>query len=276
MSLPGPPAHVSFPFPPTRRSFPTPPIKRSFPLPPRKASFPLPPRMRSFPAPPKTLSAPGPAQTRSAPPFPRIVSDPPRPTMTSFSDVPVKVSVAAVPQRVAFRPRQDGGGSGEAVVPYCVFVPRSLIAPTLFPEKSFVPTNVRLHSELAMFSPYAWVLVACVSVAVFPSTRLSSQVVESVEVMRIPSRFGVSSELFVMWFPEIRFRSLLWILMPFSPALSMVFPMMTLSLDFLLGCAWIVWDLVASIPSLTVSWIVHPSTRLLLEARNWIPSLYVP
>src|SRR5918992_2307683 len=161
-------------------------------------------------------------------------------------------------------------------VPYWVLVPTSLIAPTRFPEKSFVPTNVRLHSEWLMLRPYLCVFVAWLSVAVFASTRLSSQVIESPEVTWIPSRLATSSELFVTVFPVTRFRSLLWILIPFSPALLMVFPMMTLSFDFLLGWAWLAWALVASIPSLTVSWMKHPSTRLLVEARNWIPSLFVP
>src|SRR5919108_167648 len=159
---------------------------------------------------------------------------------------------------------------------YLVPVPTSLIAPTRLPVKSFVPTTVRLQSELEMFSPYFCVFTAWLSVAVFSSTTLSLQLMLSAAPTRIPSLLETSSELFVIVLPETRFRSLLLILTPFSPELSMTLPVMTLSLDFLFGWGALVEDLVASTPSPPVFVIVQPSTRLLLAARNWTPSLGTP
>ena len=111
--------------------------------------------------------------------------------------VAVGVAVAvAVGVRVAV-----GEAVGVAVGVYNVPVPWSLISPTRLPAKLLVPTTVRWHAELLMFRPYAWVLIACVSVAVLRSMTLSSQAIPLEESILIPSRPEVSSELFKIVLP---------------------------------------------------------------------------
>ena len=90
---------------------------------------------------------------------------------------------------------------GVAVGVYTVPVPWSLISPTRLPAKLLVPTTVRWHAELLMFRPYDWVLSAWLSVAVFESMTLSSQVTPLPDWILIPSRPARSSELFKIVLP---------------------------------------------------------------------------
>src|SRR5512134_1988897 len=82
-----------------------------------------------------------------------------------------------------------GGGIGLVALRKIVPVPRLWIGPIRFPANLLSsPTTVRLHRKLAMLRPYLWVFGVWLSVAVFPVTTLSSQVIDSNESMRIPSR----------------------------------------------------------------------------------------
>src|SRR4029453_12617380 len=138
-------------------------------------------------------------------------------------------------------------------------VPRLWMGAVRLPAKLFPgPTTVRLQSELAMFSPYFCVLGVWLSVAVLFDTTLSLQVIESTEVIRIPSRPVVSSELFVIMFPVTWLRSPLETLIPSWPAWSIVLPVMTLSDDFLFGWSVVGEDLLTWMPCPPTFVIVTP------------------
>jgi hypothetical protein len=77
--------------------------------------------------------------------------------------------------------------------------------------------------------------VAWLSVATFPSTALSSQGMELLELIRIPSREAVTFELLVTVLPRIWLRCPLLTFMPSWPALSTVLFLMMLSLEGLFG-----------------------------------------
>src|SRR6266545_2771997 len=133
-------------------------------------------------------------------------------------------------------------------------VPRLRMSPVRLPAKLLPgPTTVRLQSELLMLSPYFCVLGVWLSVAVLLDTTLSSQVIELLDEMRMPSRPEVTSALLVI-----------------------VLPVMTLLFDFLLGWSAVVDDLTSWMPCKPVLVIVQPSTRLSLEARNSMPSPGTP
>src|SRR6266511_1695406 len=79
------------------------------------------------------------------------------------------------------------------------------MSPVRLPAKLLPgPTTVRLQSELLMLSPYFCVLGVWLSVAVLLDTTLSSQVIELLDEMRMPSRPEVTSALLVIVQPSTR------------------------------------------------------------------------
>src|SRR6266508_4568498 len=83
------------------------------------------------------------------------------------------------------------------------------MSPVRLPAKLLPgPTTVRLQSELLMLSPYFCVLGVWLSVAVLLDTTLSSQVIELLDEMRMPSRPEVTSALLVIVLPVIWLSSL--------------------------------------------------------------------
>src|SRR6266511_4079261 len=115
------------------------------------------------------------------------------------------------------------------------------MSPVRLPAKLLPgPTTVRLQSELLMLSPYFCVLGVWLSVAVLLDTTLSSQVIELLDEMRMPSRPEVTSALLVIVLPVIWLSSLLPTLTPSWPASSITLPVMTLLFDFLLGWSAVV------------------------------------
>jgi hypothetical protein len=105
-----------------------------------------------------------------------------------------------------------------------------------------------------------------------PATTLSSQLIESAEEMRMPSRPAMTSALLVMVLPRIWLRSLLPTVTPSCPASSITLLLIRLSLDFLLGWSATDDDFTTWMPCKPVLVIVHPWMVLSLEASSSMPS----